>query len=144
MRCRVALPRAPRSRRNPSTSPMFALEGSGARPPGGERIVMARHATASPVSAERDRMVDLQIAGRGITDPRVLAAMRKVPRDAFVPPGFEEFAYTDGPLPIAHGQTISQPYIVALMIEAAAVKHGDRVLGIATGCGYAAAVLAEI
>jgi len=89
-------------------------------------------------------MVDQQIAGRGISDARVLDAMRKVPRDAFVEEGFEEFAYLDGPLPIAHGQTISQPYIVALMIEAAEVRPGDRVLEIGTGSGYAAAVLAEI
>jgi protein-L-isoaspartate(D-aspartate) O-methyltransferase len=95
-------------------------------------------------SSERDRMVALQIAGRGVKDPRVLEAMRRVPREAFVSGGHEEFAYEDSPLPIAEGQTISQPYIVALMIEAAAVKPGDRVLDVGTGSGYAAAVLSRI
>ena len=74
----------------------------------------------------------------------VLEAMRRVPREAFVEPGFEEFAYEDRPLPIGEGQTISQPYIVALMIEAAEVKPGDRVLEVGTGSGYAAAVLSRI
>ncbi len=96
------------------------------------------------VPAERERMVTFQIAGRGVTDPRVLDAMRRVPREAFVAEGMEEFAYQDSPLPIAEAQTISQPYIVALMIEAAEVKPGDRVLDIGTGSGYAAAALAEI
>ncbi len=94
--------------------------------------------------AERERMVERQIARRGVNDPRVLAAMREVPREAFVAKGFEEFAYEDSPLPIEQGQTISQPYIVALMIEAAEVKPGDRVLEIGTGSGYAAAVLSRI
>ena len=67
----------------------------------------------------RDRMVELQIARRGVRDRPVLDAMRHVPRELFVEPGFEEFAYEDGPLPIGEGQTISQPYIVALMLEAA-------------------------
>jgi protein-L-isoaspartate(D-aspartate) O-methyltransferase len=89
-------------------------------------------------------MVELQIAGRGITDPHVLEAMRKVPRELFVAHGFEEFAYQDSPLPIAEQQTISQPYIVALMIQAAEVKPGDRVLDVGTGSGYAAAVLSRI
>jgi protein-L-isoaspartate(D-aspartate) O-methyltransferase len=93
---------------------------------------------------ERERMVQRQIAGRGIDDRRVLEAMRRVPREAFVAPGMEEFAYQDSPLPIGEAQTISQPYIVALMIEAADVKPGDHVLDIGTGSGYAAAILAEI
>ena len=92
----------------------------------------------------RDRMVDVQIARRGVRDRRVLDAMRRVPREAFVEPGFEEFAYEDGPLPIGEGQTISQPYIVALMIEAAEVKPGDRVLEVGAGSGYAAAVMSRI
>jgi protein-L-isoaspartate(D-aspartate) O-methyltransferase len=96
------------------------------------------------LSAERDRMVARQIAARGVTDRRVLEAMRRVPREAFVAEGFEEFAYEDSPLPIDERQTISQPYIVALMTEAAAVKRGDKVLDVGTGSGYAAAVLAEI
>ncbi len=70
--------------------------------------------------------------------------MRRVPREAFVEPGFEEFAYEDGPLPIGEGQTISQPYIVALMIEAAEVKPGDSVLEVGAGSGYAAAVMSQI
>ena len=106
---------------------------------------MARHAAQiDHVTLDRERMVDRQIAARGVTDWRVLEAMRQVPREAFVEPGLEEFAYEDSPLPIAQGQTISQPFIVALMIEAAAVKPGDRVLEIGTGSGYAAAVLSRI
>jgi len=73
-------------------------------------------------------MVDVQLERRGIKDPRVLEAMREVPREAFVEEGMEEFAYEDSPLSIGAGQTISQPYIVALMIEAAELKPGDRVL----------------
>ncbi len=95
-------------------------------------------------TADREAMVTRQIVRRGVTDTDVLDAMRKVPREAFVQPGMEEFAYEDGPLPIAEGQTISQPYIVALMIEAAEVRPGDRVLEIGAGSGYAAAVLSRI
>ena len=93
---------------------------------------------------ERERMVDVQIARRGIRDPRVLAAMRDVPRERFVDPGFEEFAYQDGALPIAAGQTISQPYIVALMIEAAEITPESTVLEVGAGSGYAAAVMSRI
>ena len=89
-------------------------------------------------------MVAFQVARRGVTDPRVLEAMQQVPREAFVGAGMEEFAYEDTPLPIAAGQTISQPYIVALMIEAAQIKPGDRVLDVGTGSGYAAAVLSRL
>ncbi len=89
-------------------------------------------------------MVALQIAARGVRDPLVLAAMRSVPREAFLPPAMEEFAYQDTPLPIEAGQTISQPYIVALMIEALRPAKGDRVLEIGTGSGYAAAVLSRV
>src|SRR5882757_6983415 len=96
------------------------------------------------LSRARNRMVDVQIARRGVRDRHVLAAMRRVPREVFVDPGFEEFAYEDAPLRIGEGQTISQPYIVALMIEAAEVKPRDRVLEIGAGSGYAAAVLAQI
>src|ERR1043166_4985174 len=98
----------------------------------------------SPRSAARDRMVDVQIAGRGIRDRHVLDAMRSVPRESFVEPGYEEFAHEDGPLPIAEGQTISQPYVVALMIEATEIRPGDRVLEIGAGSGYAAAVISRI
>ena len=89
-------------------------------------------------------MVDAQLVRRGIQDCYVIAAMGKVPREAFVPASLEEFAYADAPLPIGEEQTISQPYVVALMIEAAAVKPGDRVLEVGAGSGYAAAVLSQI
>ncbi|TMJ57818.1 MAG: protein-L-isoaspartate(D-aspartate) O-methyltransferase [Alphaproteobacteria bacterium] len=95
-------------------------------------------------SRDRDRMVRLHLARRGISDPHVLEAMRCVPREAFVPKGLEEFAYDDSPLPISEGQTISQPYIVALMIEAAEIEPGERVLEIGAGSGYAAAVMSRI
>jgi len=93
---------------------------------------------------ERDRMVDTQIAARGIRDPAVLAAMRKVPRHLFVPAEHAAAAYEDTPLPIGHDVTISQPYVVAWMTELAAIRPGDRVLEIGTGSGYQAAVLAEL
>lgn len=92
----------------------------------------------------RDRMIRVQLAGRGIRDLRVLDAMMQVPRERFVEPGLEEFAYEDGALPIAHAQTISQPYIVALMTEAAELKSTDRVLEVGTGSGYAAAVASRL
>ncbi|RWP47212.1 protein-L-isoaspartate(D-aspartate) O-methyltransferase [Mesorhizobium sp.] len=92
----------------------------------------------------RNRMVEVHLSRRGIHDHEVLEAMREVPREAFVAPGFEEFAYEDGPLPIAEGQTISQPYIVALMIEMAEIGPGDHVLEVGTGSGYAAAVMSRI
>jgi hypothetical protein len=88
----------------------------------------------------RRRMVDRQVARRGIHDDRVLEAMRRVPREAFVETGLEEFAYQNRPLPIGQGQTISQPYVVALMIEAAELKPGDSGLEVGSGCGYTAAV----
>jgi len=92
----------------------------------------------------RSRMVERQVARRGVTDPHVLDAMRAVPRERFVPEGMQEFAYEDSPLPIEAGQTISQPYIVAHMIEAAGIAPGDRVLEIGAGSGYAAAVMSRI
>jgi len=92
----------------------------------------------------RERMVREQIADRGVRDARVLAAMRKVPRHFFVPQDALPAAYLDQPLPIGHGQTISQPYIVAFMSEALELKPQDRVLEIGTGSGYQAAVLAEL
>ena len=93
---------------------------------------------------ERDRMVAEQIAARGLDDPVVLRAMRAVPREDFVPAEERDLAYEDGPLPIGHGQTISQPYIVAVMTAAARVRPGERVLEIGTGSGYGAAVLSKI
>ena len=97
-----------------------------------------------PFGRERGRMIERQLVARGIADPRVLAAMSAVPREAFVPPDLARFAYEDGPLPIAEGQTISQPYIVALMAEAARIRPGARVLEVGAGSGYAAAILAEL
>jgi len=96
------------------------------------------------LARSRSRMVDVQIAGRGIRDSYVIQAMQRVRREAFVEPGFEEFAYEDGPLPIGEGQTISQPYVVALMIEAAEVRPGDHVLEVGAGSGYAAAIMSQI
>ncbi len=89
-------------------------------------------------------MVREQIAGRGVRDRRTLEAMRSVPRHLFVPEAWRHYAYADTPLPIGHGQTISQPYIVAFMTEALDLKRTDRVLEIGTGSGYQAAVLAQI
>jgi protein-L-isoaspartate(D-aspartate) O-methyltransferase len=103
----------------------------------------ARPGAAGPEAA-RARMVEEQIAARGIADPAVLQAMRTVPRHEFVPARVRVDAYADGPLPIGHGQTISQPYVVALMTELAAVKPGDRVLEIGTGSGYQAAILCAL
>lgn len=95
-------------------------------------------------SRARERMITSHLSRRGIRDRHVVEAMGVVPREAFVDPGFEEFAYEDSALSISHGQTISQPYIVALMIERAEVQPGDTVLEIGTGSGYAAAVLSRI
>jgi len=91
-------------------------------------------------AARRAAMVEQQVAARGVRDPAVLAAMRRVPREEFVAASLRASAYDDGPLPIEDGQTISQPYIVALMLEAAAIRPGDRVLEIGAGSGYASAV----
>ncbi len=101
-------------------------------------------APARDFSAERERMVQEQIEMRGVTDARVLAAMRKVPRDAFVSAAVRDLSYTDQPLSIGYDQTISQPYIVALMTEKLQVKPTDRVLEIGTGSGYQAAILGEL
>lgn len=93
---------------------------------------------------QREEMVQRQIAGRGVRDPRVLDAMRRVRREAFVPKAMRSQAYHDSPLPIGAEQTISQPYIVAFMAEALALEPGDKVLEIGAGSGYAAAVLGEL
>jgi protein-L-isoaspartate(D-aspartate) O-methyltransferase len=94
------------------------------------------------MALERQRMVHRQLVRRGIEDPAVLEAMGTVPRHAFVPEALLDQAYSDEPLPIGEGQTISQPFIVALMTEALELSRGDRVLEIGTGSGYQAAVLA--
>lgn len=99
---------------------------------------------SSEMTSLRKRMVERDIAARGVCDELVLDAMRKVPREVFLPKKLREFAYEDSPLPIAGDQTISQPYIVAFMIEALMLKGGEKVLEIGAGSGYAAAVLSEI
>jgi protein-L-isoaspartate(D-aspartate) O-methyltransferase len=93
---------------------------------------------------ERERMVVEQIEARGIKEPAVLAAMRQVPREKFVAEKFQSYAYDDGPLPILAGQTISQPYVVALMAAELRLNPDEKVLEIGTGCGYAAAVFSRI
>jgi protein-L-isoaspartate(D-aspartate) O-methyltransferase len=96
------------------------------------------------LAGQREWMVVHTIVGRGVKDPRTLAAMRKVPRHLFVRPDMVGQAYADHPLPIGQGQTISQPYIVAFMTEALGLRGGETVLEVGTGCGYQAAVLAEL
>jgi len=96
------------------------------------------------LAEDRNRMVAEQIVSRGVKDPLVLAALRTVPRHEFVPEDLARTAYRDAPLAIGHDQTISQPYIVALMTEAIGLEGGERVLEVGTGSGYQAAVLAEI
>src|SRR3972149_9463159 len=96
------------------------------------------------LSVLRENMVRYQVAARGVSDDRVLDAMRAVPREAFMPEGLAEFAYDDAPLPIEEGQTISQPYIVAFMTEALVLRGGEKILEIGAGSGYAAAVLSEV
>ena len=93
---------------------------------------------------ERQLMVENQIRSRGVTDQKVLAAMLTVPRHVFVPQFEKSSSYSDGPLPIGHGQTISQPYIVAYMTELLELAGDEKVLELGTGCGYQTAVLAEI
>jgi len=95
-------------------------------------------------STRRDNMVATQIEARGVKDAAVLESMKAVPRHLFVPDDYRDAAYHDSPLPIGEGQTISQPYIVALMTELLEVKRGSKVLEIGTGSGYQAAVLAEM
>jgi protein-L-isoaspartate(D-aspartate) O-methyltransferase len=109
-------------------------------------LVLWKLRAQAPGSFEesRRRMVEEQLKGRDITDSRVLAAMGKVPRHRFVPAYLAPLAYSDQPLPIGQSQTISQPYIVALMTQWAEVKAGHKVLEIGTGSGYQAAVLAEL
>jgi len=93
---------------------------------------------------QRRRMVETQIRARGVRDERVLAAMEKIPRHLFVEEALVDQAYNDNPLPIGEGQTISQPYIVALMTEALALTGKEKVLEIGTGSGYQTAILAEL
>ncbi|MCX4245836.1 protein-L-isoaspartate(D-aspartate) O-methyltransferase [Paraliomyxa miuraensis] len=106
--------------------------------------VLLSSGSQAPRAEERERMVRTQLEARDITNADVLAAMRAVPRHEFVPDDLVDQAYCDGPLPIGHGVTISQPYVVALMIQLARVRPGDRVLDVGTGSGYQAAVLAAM
>ncbi|MGH9492969.1 MAG: protein-L-isoaspartate(D-aspartate) O-methyltransferase [Terriglobales bacterium] len=99
---------------------------------------------ADSFHTQRIAMVELQLRTRGIRDPRVLAAMQRVPRHEFLAPEFQREAYEDRPLPIGHGQTVSQPYIVAAMLEALELQPADTVLEIGTGSGYQTALLAEL
>ncbi|MGZ5381938.1 MAG: protein-L-isoaspartate(D-aspartate) O-methyltransferase, partial [Thermoanaerobaculia bacterium] len=99
---------------------------------------------ADPMRKKRSDMVESQIAARGVRDPRVLEAMRTVPRHLFVPPAEEAFAYDDRPLPIGSGQTISQPYVVAFMAEQLRLTGNEKVLEIGTGSGYSTAILASL
>ena len=104
----------------------------------------ADHETDADFAEDRERMVAGQIEARGVRDPRVLEALRAVPRHEFVPPEQRMHAYEDRPLPIGEGQTISQPYIVAVMTELLALEGSERVLEIGTGSGYQAAVLGRL
>ncbi|MBI4368572.1 MAG: protein-L-isoaspartate(D-aspartate) O-methyltransferase [Candidatus Omnitrophica bacterium] len=97
-----------------------------------------------PFHTACERMIKEQLVARGISDPRILDAFRKVPREAFLAPALQSKAYEDCPLPIGHEQTISQPYVVALMTESLVLEKGDRVLEVGTGSGYQTAILAEL
>lgn len=107
-------------------------------------VLMSRGQVMTDFAHLRERMVRRQIEARGIHDPAILDAFRAVPREAFVSSDYALDAYGDHPLPIEAGQTISQPYIVALMIAAAGISPGDRVLEVGAGSGYAAAVMSRI
>lgn len=105
---------------------------------------MAGNGQPDPLQAARIAMVETQLRDRGISDQHVLDAMLAVPRHEFAPPQYEDRAYGDHPIPIAEGQTISQPYVVAAMLEALAIRPEDNVLEIGTGSGYQTALLAEL
>jgi protein-L-isoaspartate(D-aspartate) O-methyltransferase len=107
-------------------------------------MLQSKNSTNTDYDFLRERMVREQLVSRGVKDQAVLDAMRTVPRQLFVPEDLRAQAYNDGPLPIGHDQTISQPFIVASMTEQLELTHRSRVLEIGTGCGYQAAVLAEI
>jgi protein-L-isoaspartate(D-aspartate) O-methyltransferase len=120
--------------------PSLTSPPAGKSPTGNEKS-RTDSAELPETRAARERMVQEQIVARGIRDPRVLEALRKVPRHRFVPPAMQPSAYEDSALPIGLGQTISQPYVVAFMTEALKLQPQDRVLEIGTGSGYQAAVL---
>jgi protein-L-isoaspartate(D-aspartate) O-methyltransferase len=102
------------------------------------------HSSADDFSRQRESMVEHQLVTRGLQDQRVLDAMRRVPREHFMPPADRDSAYHDGPFPIGHGQTISQPYTVAFCCEALELLGSEKVLEVGTGSGYAACVLARL
>jgi protein-L-isoaspartate(D-aspartate) O-methyltransferase len=131
--CSEAAPRTSRLAAVAALIIIAACDGAVAQPPAG-----------TDWNAARTKMVSEQIVARDITSPRVLAAMRKVPRHEFVPEAWRAGAYNDTPLPIGHDQTISQPYIVAYMSEAIELDPSHRVLEIGTGSGYQAAILGEL
>ena len=107
-------------------------------------LLLCAKVSGSDFAAQRERMVKMQLIWRGVNDPRVLAAMGKVPREEFVPEPIRDRSYHDRPLPIGYDQTISQPFIVALMTQRLRVRPGEKVLEIGTGSGYQAAVLHEL
>jgi protein-L-isoaspartate(D-aspartate) O-methyltransferase len=126
------------------TVAVLAVGACDVEPPGPQPEMQDAAPASGRFAERRELMVEQDIAGRDIEDPGVLDAMRTVPRHEFVPPDALDAAYEDQPLPIGFGQTISQPYIVALMTQLADVQAGERVLEIGTGSGYQAAVLAEL
>lgn len=128
----------PRHRQGPGKMP----QDPNANSPRGDRPVTPPE--PDPFAPLRERMVRLQLAARDIDDPRVLQAMGEVPREEFVPPAMQAEAYEDCALPIPHGQTISQPYTVAFMLQALQLQGYERVLEVGTGSGYAAAVLSKL
>lgn len=129
-----------------SILPLFTLMLSfSCQEPRNKEVSMKKEGSPEEYYAEQRReMVKTQIEARGVKDTLVLEAMRKVPRHLFVPEAWRDQAYSDGPLPIGEGQTISQPYIVGVMTELLGLKGGEKVLEIGTGSGYQAAILAEI
>jgi protein-L-isoaspartate(D-aspartate) O-methyltransferase len=125
----------------PEYSPVIIL-GVGSFHP--SKFIDASMSKAIPFEVERRAMIELQLRSRGIRDARVLEVMLKVPRHEFVPPASIDAAYEDRPLAIGESETISQPYIVSAMSEAAQIEPGDKTLEIGTGSGYQAAILAEL
>jgi protein-L-isoaspartate(D-aspartate) O-methyltransferase len=128
----------------PPPRPSLAGDASSGGAPAGAAVASPPAASAGDYERERERMVREQMIERDIVDPRVLAAMRRVPRHRFVLEHTLGRAYADTPLPIPAGQTISQPYIVAFMSQAASIREGARCLEIGTGSGYQGAVLTEL
>jgi protein-L-isoaspartate(D-aspartate) O-methyltransferase len=129
------------TRAKPLVSLACALAVAGCREGPAQAVASTRAQQAQPLEAEREAMVREQLQARGIRDVRVLDAMRRVPRHRFVPAELARLAYSDRPLPIGRGQTISQPYVVAFMAEALRLRGGERILEVGSGSGYAAAVL---